>query len=121
MRILVTGGRNYTDRCTVWRMLGALNPETTIIHGGCSGADTLADEAARYYGMSIEVFAAEWDEHGKAAGPIRNQKMIDADPDLVIAFRGGRGTRDTLRRARDAGIPILAVDADVVTAAQLGF
>ena len=47
---------------------------------------------------------ADWTKHGKAAGPIRNQKMLDECPDLVVAFPGGKGTADMVRRAMKAGI-----------------
>jgi hypothetical protein len=53
------------------------------------------------------VYKAEWDKHGRAAGPIRNQQMLDdGKPDLVLAFAGGRGTDDMCRRAREAGIEV---------------
>lgn len=45
--------------------------------------------------------------NGKAAGPIRNQRMLDeGKPDLVVAFPGGRGTADMVRRAKAAGVPV---------------
>src|SRR5262249_16770583 len=46
----------------------------------------------------------EWDELGKKAGPLRNQRMLDeGKPDLVVAFPGGGGTKDMVRRAVQAG------------------
>jgi len=35
--------------------------------------------------------------------------MADAGADLCIAFPGGRGTADMVRRARAAGIPVRSV------------
>ena len=44
---------------------------------------------------------------GKKAGPLRNQRMLDeGKPDLVVAFPGGGGTKDTVRRAVQAGVII---------------
>lgn len=78
-----------------------------IIHGGARGADALAGEWAECFGVPFRVFPANWDRDGKAAGPIRNQRMIDeGKPDLVIVFPGGRGTADMVMRARKAGITI---------------
>jgi hypothetical protein len=58
----------------------------------------------------IEPVAAEWDTFGRAAGPIRNQSMIDMAPDLVLAFHNdmdhSRGTVDTVDRAIKAGINV---------------
>ncbi len=55
------------------------------------------------------VFRALWERHGRAAGVIRNQAMLDYGIDLVLAFPGGRGTADMVRRARSAGVAVAAV------------
>lgn len=55
-------------------------------------------------------YPAEWEAHGKAAGPIRNAHMLsDFKPDLVVAFPGGRGTADMVKKAQDAGVTVLLV------------
>jgi hypothetical protein len=116
MRVLVCGGRNYENKEHVWSVLDEIcNPEgdflpirpVTIIHGGAEGADLLADGWAVHNWVEIEEYLADWDTYGRAAGPIRNQRMLDeGKPDLVIAFPGGRGTADMVRRARAAGMPV---------------
>ena len=106
-RVIVCGGRNYRDRNRVAAVLGRLDPGTDIIvHGGAPGADRLAADVAAERGFAVEEHPADWDRHGKAAGPIRNQQMLDAGADLVIAFPGGRGTADMKRRARAAGVAV---------------
>lgn len=51
-----------------------------------------------------------WKDHGKAAGPIRNQLMLDDfKPDLVVAFPGGKGTADMVKKAQDAGVTVILV------------
>ena len=112
MRIIVCGGRDYKDGSTVARVLSALDlSDTVIVHGAASGADDLAHSWCRTYGVYAERHPADWNAHGKAAGPIRNQQMLDAGADLVIAFPGGRGTDDMVRRARAAGVTTLMVAA----------
>lgn len=115
MRILVCGGRDFEDRSAVAIALREFRPvnvvtdvsDAVIIVGGAPGADTLAEEWADVWGVRKRVFLADWKKHGKAAGPIRNQRMIDeGKPDLVIAFKGGRGTADMVSRAKKAGIPV---------------
>lgn len=82
-------------------------PITAIIHGGASGADTMAHRWAGMIAKPVDVYPASWCKHGRAAGPIRNQQMIDdGKPDLVIAFPGGKGTADMVRKAEAAGIPV---------------
>lgn len=113
MRVLVCGGRDFMDRGAMSKALMPYRPKITepsehiLIVGGASGADALAEEWADVWGMRKRVFAADWKLHGRAAGPIRNQRMIDeGKPDVVIAFKGGRGTADMVRRAVAAGIPV---------------
>lgn len=92
---------------TLRREHGAL----TIIEGGATGADTLAREwwKARHVGELITV-RADWKKHGKAAGPIRNQHMVDHyKPELVVAFPGGRGTADMVRRAKAADVKVMEI------------
>lgn len=113
--ILVCGGRNYRDQDSVWGTLNELDRKyglTTLIHGGASGADTLAGMWARAWGVTEWVHPADWRKHGNAAGPIRNQDMLErGKPDLVVAFPGGRGTADMVRRAKTAGVPVHEVQS----------
>ncbi|MGN6773056.1 MAG: DUF2493 domain-containing protein [Rhizobiaceae bacterium] len=110
VRAIVCGGRDYADKVTVWGWLQAIHLKRgirTIIEGGATGADALAASWAIVEGVPVEQFPAEWKRHGRRAGPIRNQRMIDeGKPDIVIAFPGGRGTADMVWRAKAAGIPV---------------
>lgn len=120
MRILVCGGRGYSDKKKLNDTLNNIVPRTepdqygnwmpmgvTIISGGAPGADSLAADYAVVNWCGLDEFPADWAKHGRAAGPIRNQRMIDeGTPDLVVAFPGGRGTADMIRRARAAGIEV---------------
>ena len=110
MKVLVCGGRDYTDRAALWSILDALGPPevSEIISGMARGADTLAVEWASRFGFPLRAFPAEWDKHGRSAGPIRNQRMLDeGKPDLVVAFPGGRGTADMVSRAEKAGVRVI--------------
>ncbi|MCA0276268.1 MAG: SLOG family protein [Proteobacteria bacterium] len=120
MRVLVCGGRDYNDRDAVARALRAYKPlnvvtdvsDAILILGGAPGADTLAEEWADVFGLRKRIFPANWAKHGRAAGPIRNQQMLDeGKPDLVIAFPGGRGTADMVSRAEKAGVRVIRVPA----------
>ena len=113
MRVLVCGGRDYDDRERVFRELDALHektPITALIEGGANGADRHAHEWATSRTVLCRTFHADWKEYGKAAGPIRNQRMIDAGkPDLVVAFPGHEGTEDMVSRARWAGLKVMEI------------
>lgn len=112
-RVLVCGGRDFKDGALVFMVLDtahAANPIVDLIHGAAPGADALAHEWAYRRRVRMRPFHADWKKHGKAAGPIRNQRMLDEGrPDMVIAFPGGRGTADMIERANKAGVPVVIV------------
>lgn len=106
MRILVCGGRDYQDEVRVAAVLSSIGGISQIIHGGARGADDLARVWAIRSGIPDRQFNANW-SLGRKAGPIRNQRMLDeGKPDLVVAFPGGRGAADMVRRARQSGVPV---------------
>ena len=109
-RILICGDRNWTDYHMIANIVLWKKP-TLIIEGGARGADSCAREAAQAHNIPYLEFRAKWEDHGKAAGPIRNQQMItEGKPDLVIAFHddleNSKGTKDMIRRAKKAKIPV---------------
>jgi hypothetical protein len=110
MRLLVTGGRNYTDTGEISRVLNALDPDV-VIHGEAPGADYLCGVWGKRKGKKVIGEPANW-ALGHSAGYLRNQRMLHHHPDLVVAFPGGRGTQDMVHRARKAGVPVLLVAAD---------
>jgi hypothetical protein len=110
MKVLVCGGRNFRSPAQVFRALDRLHQEksiTELMQGGATGADQFAMEwAATKPEIKRYVCYADWETHGRAAGPIRNEKMLIWKPDLVLAFPGGDGTADMVRRAEAAGVPV---------------
>lgn len=112
MRIVIVGGRDFTDYKLLCSYLDQLHTEdiTCIISGGAAGADSLAERYAKYYGIPMEVYKPDWHTHGKAAGFLRNQTIVN-HCDKVLAFWDGksRGTADTIAKAKVAGKPVLIV------------
>jgi hypothetical protein len=112
-KVLVCGGRDFNDEEYAFTALDRLDAElprpgiTGIISGCAPGADTLGLKWSLKWDLPVKMFPAKWREHGSAAGPIRNQQMIDeGKPDIVVAFPGGNGTADMIRRAEAAGITV---------------
>jgi hypothetical protein len=82
------------------------------VTGGANGADHSAEDWAIDNGIVRRVFPADWDKHKRAAGPIRNKQMlVEGKPDLVLAFPGGKGTRNMVAQARSAGVDVIEVPA----------
>lgn len=109
-KVVVCGSRDWIDRKKVYDRLLDLPEGTVIIEGGARGADTIAREVAKQLGMKVTTVYANWDLHGKKAGPIRNSEMLAMKPDLVIAFHENLeeslGTADTVRKAKALKIPV---------------
>lgn len=142
-RILVCGGRNFardgwfTDRLDAQKaaierrfiqvILYDLCVDTyqkrhwirkglTIIHGNAPGADRAAGRWPEESWATVEVFPADWDKYGKAAGAVRNKQMlVEGKPDLVVAFPGGKGTKNMIEQALHAKVPVIKI-----TKGQLG-
>jgi hypothetical protein len=120
VRILVCGSRTYPVDFLLPAVLDAYRAgagDLVIIDGGARGADTHAHDWAVRRGVRSDRWRADWDTHGKAAGPIRNQRMLDeGEPDLVLAFvdkplAESKGTADMVHRARKANVPTYVIEA----------
>ena len=118
--LLVCGGRSYADAARLVRVLDRVAERVEILavrHGGARGADMLAGAWAESNGYTVQVYPADWERHGARAGPIRNQAMLDAhNPEIptsrvvaVVAFPGGAGTADMVRRAKADRLPLWEV------------
>lgn len=116
-RVIITGSRDLREAKEVYDALyaeknlagGAFN--LTVIHGDCpTGADRYAHKWCSWFPQVVEEkYPADWDAHGKAAGPIRNKVMVDLGADVVRAFPRGeaRGTMNCVGYAKEAKIPVL--------------
>lgn len=113
MRVLVCGGRDFKDKDKLYRFLDNLSRMMVIdvvIEGDAGGADRMAGFWARSKKIDNLKFRADWQKYGRAAGPIRNKRMLEEGrPDLVVACPGGRGTSDMVQRAFKAGVPVMRV------------
>jgi hypothetical protein len=114
-RVLVTGSRTWHNRVAVYKALYDIQSEhgsgIVVVHGHCSsGADKFADEWAQRWGVQAERHPAMWNQHGRVAGPIRNEHMVKLGADICLAFimDGSHGATGCMAMAKKAGIPILA-------------
>lgn len=113
-RVLICGGRDFNDQAFAFGVLDMLAEEwviNAVVQGDCpTGADKLARMWCITRNHHFDSFPADWQANGRAAGPIRNQKMIDEGrPTKVVAFPGGRGTADMVRRAKAANLHVIEV------------
>lgn len=117
MRLLVCGGRHFGDTLEERECIRATLDDIAnqyiidmVVTGDATGTDRVALVWAKFRELPFRKFVADWHSRGPAAGPLRNQRMLDVGkPSLVIAFPGGRGTADMVRRARAAGVRVIEV------------
>ncbi|AUR81739.1 hypothetical protein NVP1089O_89 [Vibrio phage 1.089.O._10N.261.51.F9] len=107
MIVVVTGGRGYVgDIDDALNMLHQQNPITLIVHGDARGVDRRCAAWANRLGIHAAAVPALWDTHGRGAGPKRNSAMLILKPEYCVAFPGGSGTADMVRRVERARIPL---------------
>lgn len=119
--LLVCGSREFTDRKRFNEILSQWISKhgrpRKIIAGECRGVDQMAKEEAIARGVEYEGFPAEWNKMPKnrrrAAGPIRNAKMVDVCTHvLALVSRSSVGTLDTIEKARNQLKPVTPVRID---------
>lgn len=108
MKLIIAGGRNYLLTESDYSKLDAVhaaNPVTTVVSGCARGADTCGESWARQHKIAVKKMPADWQTHGKSAGPIRNREMAEF-ADAVALFPGGRGTANMFLTAKALGLKI---------------
>lgn len=117
MKLIVAGSRSIKDRELVCKWIrklvgeGTFHPVVQILTGGAYGVDILAEQWAAVSGVKYKVFPADWDKHGKAAGPLRNSQMAQYGDALLAIWDGeSKGTKDMINTAIATGLsPILII------------
>lgn len=100
-KMLVCGSRDYADKERLFAVLDSLwrpavraipemEPVSAIIEGCAHGADRLAEEWAVSRGVVCLHRPADWAQHGRKAGVIRNAQMLGEHPQFVVAFLADR-------------------------------
>lgn len=115
MRVIITGSRHFNDRSLMKQVLRRFPAGSTIVNGAAPGADQLSTQIAEQMGFTVKEFEVtkdEWNFLGLKAGPIRNQRMVDAGADICFTFPDSqsKGTWDCAERALKAGIKTFIVE-----------
>lgn len=113
MKVVITGTRDTESalrlRPVIQGALRSLPPGSIVITGDALGVDLLAKKEAEKMGIKVVSEKADWKRLRLAAGPVRNGKMLDHNPDEVWYFHPAlpqsKGTKDCVQQARRRGIP----------------
>jgi len=100
----VIGSRHYVSTQAIQDVVRAIPGTSVFVSGGAAGTDAIAEATARALGLDCLIFIAKWKRDGRAAGLIRNTRLVEA-VDEVVAFWDGKstGTLDVIRKAHQAG------------------
>ncbi len=112
-KVLICGGRDFRHVNLLNLVLDKFHAKfgfTTLIHGGAAGADYLSEKWAIENKILSQSFPADWGKHGKSAGYIRNKAMANQNPDLVIAFPGGKGTEMMINIAKQRNLKVVIIE-----------
>jgi hypothetical protein len=116
MKTIIAGGRTITD----YQLVNDAIQESgfdigEIVSGGAAGVDTLGEQYALENDISVKRFPADWDRHGRAAGPIRNVQMTEYADALIAVWDGkSKGTKHMIGTATKQGLQVYVKRTDKV-------
>lgn len=115
MKVIIAGCRDYvlsTEEIQQSVDLSGFDI-SEVVSGGAKGVDRTGELWASKNRIPVNRFPADWDRHGKSAGPKRNAEMAQY-ADALIAFWDGksRGTLNMIDTMRKAGKPYLIMNID---------
>lgn len=122
--VVITGSRDWTDADAIHADLSCIEQAGRlwgVVEGAARGADRIAGrwaEEAQRRGIYWMTMPADWQAHGRKAGPLRNRQMLayaqstaEAEGVLpvVLAYPlpGSIGTLDMMRVCAAAGLRVL--------------
>lgn len=110
MKLIIAGCRDMDDAGIVHEAILESNfgPQVTeVVSGGAQGVDSCGESLAELSGLPVKVFRADWNKHGKAAGPIRNREMAKYADALVAVWDGqSSGTKNMIDEMKALGKPV---------------
>jgi hypothetical protein len=125
MKLIIAGSRNFKIHHTFlhnvlnFYLAGRVCEISEVVSGGASGIDFAAKRLCESTGPTVydkhffgryKEFPAEWDKHGKAAGPIRNKEMAEyADALLLIWDGDSKGSANMKKEMLKLNKPIYEV------------
>ena len=113
-KVIIAGGRDFDDYIKLKKSCDRLlanKDNIEIVSGTAKGADIIGERYADLWGYKLTRFPADWDQHGKAAGHIRNRQMAEYADALIIFWDGSsRGSRNMIDEAKKKGLQIRVIE-----------
>lgn len=108
MKVIIAGKRDYVNYQTLCDAVQESGFEITeIVSGGATGVDALGERYAKENSIPLKRFPAEWNKHGKSAGPRRNKQMAEYGEALIALWNGNSaGTKNMIDNAKMKNLKI---------------
>lgn len=122
MLVIIAGSRHFHDQDVVDQAVKDSGFDITcVVSGVAKGVDILGELWAQAQGICIRSFPADWKEHGRAAGPIRNKEMARvADALIALPCPCSRGTRSMIKLAERYGLKIFVREVNCNSTTSFG-
>lgn len=110
-RVGIVGSRHFPSREVVRSFIKSMPQDIVIVSGGAEGVDAWSVEIGNELGMETIVLQADWQRHGRKAGPMRNAEIVKNVAEVVAFWDGrSRGTLNTIVQATNSGVPVRVID-----------
>lgn len=114
-KVIIAGGRDFNSPAMLEYEMEIISRRiniTEVVCGGAVGADHIGSRWAINNDIPVVCFYADWQKHGRAAGPIRNREMAEYADALVAFWDGLRGTLNMIHTADRLGLQVEVVRYD---------
>lgn len=108
MKTIIAGSREIVDfNCVLKAVADCGWTITEVVSGGARGVDTLGEQYAKSFNIPMKRFPADWNQHGRSAGVIRNREMANYAQALIAIWDGNsRGTKNMIDEASKKGLRV---------------
>jgi hypothetical protein len=114
MKTIIAGSRTIHNPVHISSATAACGWDITeVVCGGAAGVDMLGANWAQANNIHIKMFPADWNQHGKKAGYLRNAEMAQYADALILIWDGtSRGSAMMRQLAVDKGMALFEVVLD---------
>lgn len=105
---IIAGSRNITQYNLLLEAISEIDWKISIVvSGGANGVDSLGERWAKENGKDVKLFPARWNLYGRAAGMVRNRKMVEyADAAIFLWDGESKGTQNCIMLAQARNLKV---------------
>jgi len=125
VKVVIAGSRDINDHGLVSDIITDSGFDISqVVCGGAYGVDLIGKRWASDRDIAVKMFMADWEKHGKKAGPIRNAEMAHyADAAIIISNNDSKGSKSMINSITETGKPYYIVyltDMEIVNVSSQG-